>query len=190
MASAVTRLSAPCVPETASDEALKRARAGEIINIKVAELILAAHCPNQQRNTEAETSLTQVLPESMPRKNLVPTDDGAPTTSGDDVDEANAPNGKRRRSEADATMEKGIEDRRLEIDAKKTLEVFRQGQLVHQDNVVQVFVRSVKRESGPTADEILYALQQAYQKARQLHPVQAIVAGTIGNSHAEENYLV
>ncbi|MEO9592328.1 hypothetical protein [Rhodopirellula bahusiensis] len=175
----VKRLSQPRVPETAGYEAIKRARAGEIIVIEVADAIIASHLPETTANVSENTNPVQVAcsveadMKSGPSL-LIRTDDVASVE-----DEANATHHDRRRREPDIETIKAMDQKRREIDEFKASREYQFGECIHQDNAVQVFVRSVNPKSAPTPEAIHYAIQQAYRKLCDSNPVQAIVADTL-----------
>lgn len=175
----VNRLSQPSTPETARYESIKRARAGEIIVTEIADSIIAAHLPELTASVSSNTDSLQAAcsVEADTQLNatlLIRCDDAA---SGED--DANATHHNRRRREPDIETIKAMDQKRHEIDEFKASRDYQLGECIHQDNAVQVFVRSVNQKSAPTAEAIHYAIQQAYRKLCHSNPVQAIVADTL-----------
>ncbi len=172
--SSIKLLSQPGVPETASYESLKRARKKEIITIKVAKAIIAAHKPSIHKETDLATEFIDTRG-SMVNDGMV---DRVELVSESDVLENELYSAPRRsgRGTIDAAKMKGIADRHAALERAKVLTADGMGECVHQDNAVQVFIRSVKSETKPTPEEMMYALQKAYERLRSKHPVLAIVA--------------
>ncbi|KLU02201.1 hypothetical protein RISK_005267 [Rhodopirellula islandica] len=173
VAEAIKLLSEPKVPEAASYEAIKRAHNGEIITIKVAESIIKAHSPSTKFNPERieASGRSDVSDVSVGTANDVKSGPAAPTRTCSG------------RGQIDAEAMKGIAKRHAQLERQKMLKADGMGKCVHHDNAVQVFIRSVKQEGDPTPEEILYGLQQAYERLRMKHPVLAIVAGGLETSH-------
>lgn len=171
---ATKRLSEPKIAETASYEAIKRARADEIITIRVAEDIITAHSPT----TDVVVSDGSSAGDETPANDTVPLTTPEATTR------------RTRREEISPETMQGIAQRRRELDDIKAAHENKLGECIHQDNTVQVFVRSVVRPSGPTDEEILFAIQAAYRKLSSSNPVQAIVAETLTTTSSGDQSLV
>ncbi|GAA4464103.1 hypothetical protein GCM10023156_50250 [Novipirellula rosea] len=179
---ATKRLCEPGTQETATYEALKRARAGEIITIRVADAIIAAHAPPPNVVNNSNRPRRPAVVNAI---ESVPVDVSATEGGKDD-----ATYRRTREDELDAETMKGVSQRRNELQEKKSSQGQGLGQLVHQDNAVQVFVRSVNPKNDPTTEEIMYAIQQAYKKLCSGHPVQAIVLEPLETYQSGENFHV